>query len=116
MHHLQAGVLPLGPALPRPNPLLRSTSPNATHTCTHTHVQVVTDQIRLWDRELRRLQEQRSVLYANFESPELFQEFVAAVGHLAQCVNADKQQVVVPSGAHDTCKAEIKRLKAKMGL
>lgn len=78
--------------------------------------QVVTDQIRLWDKELRRLQATRSVLYSNFESADLFRRFAEAVRHLAVYVGQEKQQVVVPAEHHEHCKAEIKALKLELGI
>uniref|UniRef100_A0A1D2ACB1 RNA polymerase II transcription factor B subunit 2 n=2 Tax=Auxenochlorella protothecoides TaxID=3075 RepID=A0A1D2ACB1_AUXPR len=77
---------------------------------------VVTDQIRLWDKELRRLQATRSVLYSNFESADLFRRFAEAVRHLAVYVGQEKQQVVVPAEHHEHCKAEIKALKLELGI
>lgn len=81
-------------------------------------LQVVSDQIGLWQWELRRLGAHRSVLYSNFESRELYRRFVGFTTKLGiQVFRSDeKQQVVVQAEGHEECKAEIKRLKSELNL
>lgn len=77
---------------------------------------MVTDQIRLWDKELKRLRATRAVLYSNFESGELFTRFAEFAQSAATYVSAERRQVVVPADFHEDCKAEIKRLKQALGI
>lgn len=77
-------------------------------------MQVVSDQIGLWEWETQRLQARRGVLYSNFESKVIFDEFVAFVERsgFGLSVSRKDQCVAVPAEAHEACKAEIRRIKA----
>ncbi|EFN54287.1 hypothetical protein CHLNCDRAFT_25123 [Chlorella variabilis] len=79
---------------------------------------VVTDQIRLWAQELKRLQEKNATLYDKFESKELY---VGAVAHARQ-LNAllysceDRRQLVVESAFHGLMVGHLKERKQALGL
>ena len=74
---------------------------------------VVSDQIRLWQRELQRLTRAKGVMYSNFETPALYRktlDFARSVG--ADLLHDDAERWLVGrTEAHDQLKAEIRRLK-----
>lgn len=81
-------------------------------------LQVVADQVRLWQQELRRLRSSAATLYDRFEGPALY---ASAAGH-AQQLGAllyrddERQVLVVQSAFHDAMRAHIKTQKAALGL
>lgn len=79
---------------------------------------VVSDSIRLWQRELRRMDTEEAVLYRNFESPALYKQVTAFIVGIGAdlCVNDAKKEVVAAATAHERIKDKIKELKERMGL
>ena len=79
---------------------------------------VVSDQIRLWERETKRLVAQPAVLYKNFERSGLYfrtRDFAKKLGAMLSDDEAERQMVGKPS-SHDSVKMEIKKAKAQLGL
>ncbi len=79
---------------------------------------MVSDQIRLWQQETRRIKTAPAVLYHRFESLQLYNkiaEFAHRMGVLLY-KHDDAQQLVVHSDSHDLVRAEIKALKAEFAL
>jgi len=78
---------------------------------------VVSDSIRLWQRELRRMETEEAVLYKNFESPALYKQVTAFIVGIGAdlCVDDAKKEVVAAATAHERIKDKIKELKEHMG-
>ena len=81
-------------------------------------LQVVADQIRLWQQELGRLAAHPSKMYENFESPQLYASAAAFAqeGGALLYKNDDRQQLVVPAAFHDRMKLHLQQQKAALGL
>jgi transcription initiation factor TFIIH subunit 4 len=80
--------------------------------------QVVTDQVRLWEKELSRLQAQTATLYERFESAELYEGAVQHARQLGALLyhSDDKRQLAVASASHDAMRAHLRERKAALGL
>lgn len=79
---------------------------------------VVSDQIRLWERETQRLLVQPAILYKNFERNDLYlrtRDYVDKIGASLLKDDSQRQLVAIPMH-HDAIKAEIKKAKAQYGL
>jgi hypothetical protein len=81
-------------------------------------LQVVADQIRLWQQELTRLQMHSAMLYDKFESQELY---VGAVEHARQLgallFRCDKRmQLAVPAALHGAMRTHLQERKRALGL
>ena len=63
---------------------------------------VVSDSIRLWQRELRRMETDEAVWYRNFESPALYKQVTAFIVGIGAdlSVNDAKKEVVAAATAH----------------
>jgi transcription initiation factor TFIIH subunit 4 len=79
---------------------------------------VVTDQVRLWEKELSRLQAQTATLYERFESAELYEGAVQHARQLGALLyhSDDKRQLAVASASHDAMRAHLRERKAALGL
>lgn len=77
---------------------------------------VVADQIRLWQKEIQRIQSIGSVLYKNFETPQLYKQvstFAENIGSILH-KNDTKMEMIANAVFHDRIRAEIKSIKESM--
>lgn len=90
----------------------------ALHAPRCATLQVVTEQITLWERELRRLGSRRATMYSNFESQELYERTAAFAQRLGVVLfRSDAQRwLVVQAEAHEHVRAEIRSLKQQLGV
>lgn len=81
-------------------------------------LQVVADQVRLWQQELRRLRSAAATLYDRFEGPALYASTAGHAQQLGALLYRDdeRQVLVVQSAFHDAMRAHIKTQKAALGL
>lgn len=79
---------------------------------------VVSDQVRLWQRELKRLRSETGVVYKSFESGELYRRTAAFASRLGAILhrNDEDQILLVRAEAHDRVKGEIKSVKQELRL
>lgn len=79
---------------------------------------MVSDQIRLWQQELRRLRTQPAYLLRHFESAELFASTAAAAERAGAVLwrSDDQRAVVVAPHAYEGLKAHIRQAKQALGL
>jgi transcription initiation factor TFIIH subunit 4 len=79
---------------------------------------VVADQIRLWERETKRVLIVPAVLYRNWESGELYRRASASAAAAGARLLADDEgrALVAAAGAHDAVRAEIKAAKLELKL
>lgn len=90
------------------------------HKKTHSRVPivpgVVTDQIRLWQKEIQRMETFPAVLYKNFETGALYKDIAAFAEKIGAMVFADdsKQEIVAVSSFHEQIREKIKLLKQNM--
>lgn len=78
---------------------------------------VVADQIRLWQRELRRLGSAPGVLYRNFEGEEVYRRVAAYAEELGVALARDdaKREFVGAADAHPKLRDKIKEVKTALG-
>jgi len=78
---------------------------------------VVADQIRLWQRELQRLDAQPGVLYKNFEGLDLYQRVAEFSEKLGACLLRDdsKREIVADALMHEQVRTQIKTVKKELG-
>lgn len=78
---------------------------------------VVADQIRLWQRELRRLGSAPGVLYRNFEGDELYRRVAGYAEELGAALARDdaRRELVGAADAHPKLRDKIKQVKAELG-
>jgi transcription initiation factor TFIIH subunit 4 len=74
---------------------------------------VVSDQVRLWQREISRLGAEPAVLYTKFEGADLFTRVAAYADKTRSALVRDDvhKQLVAAASSHESVKAEIKKLK-----
>lgn len=79
---------------------------------------VVSDQVRLWQREMKRLRSETGVVYKSFESGELYRRTAAFACKLGAILhrNDEDQILLVRAEAHDRVKGEIKSVKQELRL
>lgn len=94
----------------------------------HAHPQVasripsvpetVQDQVRLWERETRRVDDAPAFLYSNFEDATLFERSRAFAQQRGVLIweNAERQQMVVAQRGHTAVKEHIRQLKAQAAM
>ncbi len=77
---------------------------------------VVTDQIRLWHKEIQRMETFPAVLYKNFETDTLYRDIVVFIEKIGGMVFADdaKQEILAVSSFHEQVREKIKALKQDM--
>lgn len=77
---------------------------------------VVVDQIRLWQREIQRMQFQPAVLYKNFETPQLYKQVLEFSDGLGSTIMSDdaKQELLAISSFHSRIRDQIKLFKQDM--
>ncbi|KAI8109059.1 hypothetical protein M9435_005475 [Picochlorum sp. BPE23] len=77
---------------------------------------VVTDQIRLWQKEIQRMETFAAVLYKNFETEALYKDIAVFTEKIGAMVFADdsKQEIVAVSSFHEQIREKIKLLKQNM--
>jgi transcription initiation factor TFIIH subunit 4 len=78
---------------------------------------VVADQIRLWQREMRRLGSAPGVLYRNFEGEELYRRVAAYAEELGVALARDdaRRELVGAADAHPKLRDKIKEVKTTLG-
>lgn len=78
---------------------------------------VVSDQIRLWHRELHRLTAEAAVLYKNFEGGDLYRSIVKFAEKMGGLLLKDdaKREIVMVASDHEDVKAQIKLKKKEFG-
>ena len=77
---------------------------------------VVADQIRLWQKEIQRIQSTSAVLYKNFETPQLYQQVAAFAEGIGSILhrNDARMEIIANAAFHDRIRAEIKSIKESM--
>ncbi len=84
------------------------------HTIHNTHHQVVSDQLRLWERETQRVEGQGAVLYQAFERSEYFFQCVAYAKQQGTWLyDDDRDSLIARQDGHEGMKAFIKEIKAQ---
>lgn len=74
--------------------------------------QVVSDQLRLWERETQRVGGQPAVLYQSFELPEYFYQCVEFAKQQGTWVfDDDRDTLIAQQDGHEAMKAFIKGIK-----
>ena len=79
----------------------------------------MTEQITLWQNELRRLSACPAMLYDRFESEDLYRgtaDTAERQGLLLWRDNTARAMAVPAGGAHEVMKGEIRALKAQLGV
>jgi Transcription factor Tfb2 (p52) C-terminal domain len=79
-------------------------------------VQVVSDQIRLWQADLMRVGQQQAVLYDDFPSAEVFQKSCAfarshGVWLWQDAAGGSQRRLVVRKDGHEPMRAYIRSIK-----
>lgn len=79
---------------------------------------MVSEQIGLWEAELRRLKSTPATLYDKFETAELYRRTVAAAQALGVVLFQDdtNQRLVVQASAHGQMRNHIRALKEQLGV
>lgn len=77
-------------------------------------MQVVADQIRLWQADVQRVRQTRAVLYDDFQSATLFEKTLAFARKIGACLWDDRKgggRLVARADAHDQIREFIKANK-----